>query len=349
MYKYPGDQIGPVNAEVYNSSANRTTTLAPEIALRRLPDKAIRLSAYDGGGFPDVKYRYLNIKGGNIDVHFQGIQRRSATRSFLFLSGGDPDEGTKGSQLFVVRMESRDSKQLGPWGTNIDDSGSPAKGDQVVGMYMLDEELWHAGGISLMGDVLAIPLENEQRSEIRFYDVTNPEALKQLPNSIKRANARAAAVGMCRLPDNGHILCGVWAEKPLRVDFYISTSTGFQQGFGKPTTSPLPHRALSPSYQSIGFIRDRNNGIFMLGTRSTHRIAPLKGSPVADLFRVDLDEQLALELCASREFRKDDHFDFAAGAGAYVDGGGRLVLYSVYHWRYEGRIRIGEFCPSDEG
>ena len=339
---YPGAAIYRSQAPPPSFTDRRVA--APKEAFDELRADANRLAAYDGDVFPKAKYRFVNFNSGDVSVHFQGIQR-SPNQPIIFLSGGDPDESYRGSQLFVVRIESRNTN--GPWGSNIVASGDPPDTDKVIGMFKLDEELWHAGGISLLGDILAVPLESSERSEIRFYDVSKPKAPTLLDGIIQRPGVGAAAVAICRL-STGHLLCGVWAENPLRTDFYVSSNSDLNQGFGDPMQCKFGayEGVLEPSYQSIKFLQGNNgDSVFLLGTRSTSVGAPLTGAPEAHLFRVDLTDDPTLELCGTRSFGDDDHFDFGAGAGTYVGDDGRLLLYSVFHWRYDNKIRFGEFCP----
>lgn len=321
------------------------------------------MACHDGGEFKRHRYTRRNFSGGRSRIHFQGVQR-SRTGKYLFLSGGDVLEPA--AQLFVVRMNTRPAD--GPWGTNIRFDRKPAAADRVIGMYKLDTDLWHAGGISLMGDVLAVPLEDDRRSEVRFYDVSDARAPTRFDAVIRRGPSvgRATAVALTRLP-NDHYLCAVWAEDPLRLDFYLSRDTDFENGFRSRRTTWLwsdlaPRSKRSPRYQTINFVSDTDGTLFVVTSESAKK-APFTNADRIELLRVDLDSSTLslrpglltprVSLEGSRRLeRGGDYHNLAASGGIHVDRLTReLLLYGGFHWRIKKQIRlaewVGDLSPDD--
>ena len=342
---YPGQRVPNrlPNARMPVVQSRRVRN--PQTAFALLRKRADSLAVRDGGGFRKHRYTRKNSGGGRARIHFQGIQR-SRTGPFLFLSGGDMLEPS--AQLFVVKLASR--PENGPWGSNIRFEQYPEATDSLVGMYSLAKELWHAGGISLMGDVLAVPIENDTQSEIRFYDVSDPTAPTLFNNAINR-DAKATAVALCRL-DNHRYLCGVWFNED-KVDFYLSRSSHFQDGFPRSPVRWDWHdlNLKEPrNYQAVNFLRSESGDLFMVGTERAARTVP--GNPYmgfdrADLFRVTIDRRTLLHslrrpqlvkptLTHLQTARLEDggkYCNFGAGGGVYVDDKKRLILYGAFHWR----------------
>ena len=363
---YPGIPISDRDPDENTPPLRNPAVDDPRAAFLRLRQRPDSLAAHDSGDVWKWKGRYM--ERNNFRTHFQGIQR-SLTGKFLFLSGGDKQQDGGTAQLFVAEMASR--PENGPWGTNIRFNGKPPPSDSLIGMYNLtanltdDPALWHAGGISLMGEVLAVPLENDERSEIHFYDVSNPRQIAHFSAFIDRreevardgegeVKMKAGAVALCQLT-NGYYLCGVWAEDPTRVDFYLSNSTSFREGFG-----PMARWLWAdfdytegPSYQAVNFLQSGNGTVSMVGTECT---SLFNGTDRADLYRIRLDpatlknspvlKKPILERLGSIKLEgtghRDQYYNLAAAGGIHVDREGRLLLYSAHYWRVDNEIRFGE-------
>ncbi len=88
--------------------------------------------------------------------------------------------------------------------------------------------LRHAGGIQLLGDVLAVGLEDNQnktRSEVQFWDVATAEAPVQLKHlTISRSGApkdlTSGAVGLVRRGHDHVLAVANWDSRA--VDFYLA-------------------------------------------------------------------------------------------------------------------------------
>jgi hypothetical protein len=86
--------------------------------------------------------------------HFQGIQRLQ-DKNYLVISGGDWRNSK--SDVFIIQMESRPAQ--GPWWSNIVTTIEPPRTDGIVVALELDDKHWHAGGMDIQGNILAVPIE----------------------------------------------------------------------------------------------------------------------------------------------------------------------------------------------
>ncbi len=353
---YPGPMIPDRPADAPMPVDANPTIQDPAMAFARIRKRADYLAARDGGSFKKHRYTRKNFGNGRSQIHFQGIQR-SRTGKYFFLSGAELKEHT--SQLFVVRMNTRPAD--GPWGSNIRFDKKPRRGDRLLAMYKLNKGLYHAGGISLMGDVLMIPIEDREKSEVHFYDVSDPNAPKHFQEFISRGKTvgKATAVALCRLA-NDHYLCGVLAGDPRRIDFYMSRDTDFRNGF-RPMrktwlwTDLVPARSRDPRYQSINFLFSDSGELFMVGTESA-LLAPFENADRADLFSVVPDaatlgpapslKKPTITMLSTRRFHTgEDYHNLAAGGGIHIDrADSRLFVYGAFHWRISKQIRFGELA-----
>lgn len=280
-------------------------------------DKKMLLAATDNGKVPLPRYTNLpsNAYGGIFggQNHFQGLVRY---KQYAIVSGGDPHMGdpkSKSSRLFFIHMGTRNAQ--GPWATtrgNLVDrtihgkkrKNVPPAQDGVYESMQLSRDLWHAGGMQVMGDYLAVPIEKSGEpgtSEIVIVDLSNPRAPTKFNSGIRRAR-KAGAVAMTKLK-NGHILLGVWADSDKdmaqNLDFYYSRSTNIRDGFeAEPVRWDAKNVKASKKnkqkptfnkFQTINFIPQCDGKLYLMGM---HNTAPGGASPVvpgkdyADLYQV---------------------------------------------------------------
>ena len=330
------------------------------------------LSATDSGIFTgDRAFRYtdLNQQGLNAGInHLQGFVRMRRGK-FLALSGGDSTDVV--AHLFIFRLDSRPAE--GPWGSNLIPTGRPNEIDGLVRVIALEHGLWHAGGLSLLGDVLAIPLEGNGQSRVIFLHMADPLNPTRLPMTIERPEfAKAGAAGFTRIPD-GRFICLVWREdlsrKPVgRIDFYVSKSAELREGFEFRGTGSFPGfttgETRDPQYQTIQLLWPNaaqpadSLRLYVIATENSSAAAPVvNGANTADLFELVLpmatiDSGSAppslitvgapLAFHAAREY-----CNFDSASGIYIDpsgAGARLHLYAAYHWRVNRTVRFAEFA-----
>ena len=170
---YPGGPPDPIQAEDL-PRVRVANPAVPDVERQfaDLPGTGGQLGAWDAGMVPDAKYTWEQEGVPNrAENHFQGIQRLSGSR-LAVISAGDAVDRV--SQLLLLELASRPDG--GPWRSNLK-SGKPLKKDRLIGMLAVEHtDYWHAGGIALLGDVLAVPLEayNPDRSRVVFLSLADP-------------------------------------------------------------------------------------------------------------------------------------------------------------------------------
>jgi hypothetical protein len=352
-------------------------------AFDRLRVRGDFITAWDSRAIPNPRYTGENFGDARALIHFQGVQRLRTGGHFL-VSGGDQLEPC--SHVFVLQLGSiaAAAAGAGPLGSNVMFSRDPALEDRLVQIIGIETERWHAGGIYLLGDILAVPLEGigvrdaagqQIMSRVVFFHLADPMAPRRFGFEIPRTSAHAGAVTVTKLP-NDYFLCAVWQDGVNQNDtgsleFYLSRAPGefgsFDPAFGTwkyPAGESGDRR--NPAYQSIGFVQELPSGgvdsewLYLIGTTNTEAKAPsVPGHDVADLFVVGLPRELLQNpistaagplpaptltwLARKRLEGADEHCNFAAAAGVYVDPNGILCLYGGFHWRISGTIRLTEF------
>lgn len=325
------------------------------------------ISARDGGLFPPFTFTQTQSAGVNQAInHIQGMQRLRRGK-YLIVSGAFATGSRKGSYLFVIRMESR--PQTGAWGSNLVLRLEPDVGDSAIAVYRLSPTHWHPGGLSLAGDILAVPLEGGSGTRVAFLHTRDPEQLERFDGvEIFRPDiTKAGAVALTRLGD-GTYLCATWRDEPDRVvDFHFSNGTSFQDGFhqvpdGSWKFQPFGDGSRKPKYQNINFVTQESGGVrrvFLIGTENKN---PFPGAPVtngpnyADLWEVHpsaispADSPGALTYVTTHELRALGLFgNFHAAGGTYLAANGALTLYAGYHWRVAGTLHFAEFTGRPVG
>jgi hypothetical protein len=339
-------------------------------AFAALRGRAERIGSWDMDRFPYPAYVFQNVGNGETRTHFQGIQRL-ASKPLLIVSGGDRRHSV--SHLFFVQCGAR--SHWGPIGSNLWlNPRSPPGADRLRKIVALDRTRWHAGGISVLGDIVGVPLEGSGHGKIVFLDVSDGAAPKWASptTEINCETPYAGAVAFTRAP-NGQFLCAVWrdernGEPAGRLDFFASDAsvnssvalTTFEHRWlrlGAWVYKPPAGMPAKPHYQGISFVWESSGKLFLIGTRNASILAPnLVGEDWADLFEVLPPSGMSLaggssstaapepHYISSRRFRGADEFcSFAGCAGAFVSPTGALCLYGGFHFRGDGLFRMSEF------
>ena len=205
---------------------------------------------------------------------------------YLVISGSN----RHGSDLFIVRLAKDDPPSLGCDG-------------EVVARIQLDDVLGHAGGLSMLGSILAVPMHggSPRVAKVVFYDLAEPESPRRLPVEIARPGRKASATALTRL-HNGHYLVAVLAAfdgLPLRVDFYLSRSTVLDDGFlpepvcgASPVSKRAPVRIERSTTSSPSTSSGRRTDVCIssVSTTASGRRRILPGRDYADLYEVRVPE-----------------------------------------------------------
>ena len=320
-----------------------------EAAFSRIETGGTHITACTSGLIPKPLYRsgLTNALFG-LRNHFQGIQRLPQP-GYLVISGAN----TQASDLFIVRLAEDGPQSRGCAG-------------EVVARIEVDDDLGHAGGLSMLGSILAVPLYrgSPRNGKVVFYDLADPEAPLRMPVEIARPGLKATATALTRLR-NGHYLVAVlsaWDGLPRRIDFYLSRTTVFHEGFQPEPVSwhvsgvdarPGQDRAFS-HFQSINFIPQADGRLYLVGFHnSTGPQTILPGRDYADLYEVMFpaattkDNEPVLEMpavakVANRMFRCRDGFcSFGAAAGLFIDPVTLdMSIYSTPGWLDSDAMKI---------
>jgi hypothetical protein len=260
-----------------------------EAAFARIQTHGEHLRACANGVIPEPRYRTTSVSNFfGLRNHFQGIQRLPRP-GYLALSGSN----SRSADLFIVRL----ARDEDPEGCDHD--------GEVVAHVSLDNVMRHAGGMSVLGSILAIPLHggSPRHAKVVFYDVAEPESPRRLGVEIARPGRKASAAALTRLP-NGHVLVAVLSAYdglPRRVDFYLSRTTTLNDGFApEPATwrvSDVEARhdqdPTFSHFQAVGFIRQADGRLYLVGFHNS--VAPqaiFPGRDYADLYEVVFPEEM---------------------------------------------------------
>jgi hypothetical protein len=321
--------------------------------------------------------------------HMQGVARVDAADGtpYLFVSrsgkdtGIECDSGDPRANVYIVKMGSRDkngermrSNRL-QRGTETTDTAPPTT-DLVVKSLMFDgSSIWphydHPGGMQLVGNVLALALEEGQAGQppvkILFMDVSDPEEPTILNTSVPPLD-KAGVLGITP--------CGSGREQlPCATGHYLMLITGgnnetvyFFESNGSDLASPtLVWNRLHDwkkeeliggtwptegAHQTLQFIREGSLGgrLYLAGARSDGTINGLYGDDYLDLYEVGFEgAKVTLTHKATRHmishptgegnyvasekqvYWGDRLASFAAASGFHVTRTGELLFYATEH------------------
>jgi len=322
------------------------------------------MAAWAGDYIPEPWYTTSIKNMMGFRNHFQGIQRLTNT-NYLAISGSNTNE--RMSNIFIVKIDSR--RENGDWTSNKIFENLPPPQDRIVRKLDVDSILWHAGGLGMLGEILAVPIYggNPLRGKIIFYLMGDPANPQKLEMEVQRPDRKAYAVTLLKLK-NGYYLLAVLSDrddKPRRVDFYLSKSQNFLDGFDPEFVSWFTNDIIAKAgeeanftdFQSISFIQQSDGQLFLVGFHNTAlnlRIIP--GRDYADLYSVtfpanfnissdpELTKPVIQKITNQQFFCKDGQCNMDAAAGLYIHPNGELSLYAATFWLEGNMIKFMSFA-----
>ncbi|MHC4582194.1 MAG: hypothetical protein ACYS14_12125 [Planctomycetota bacterium] len=255
--------------------------------------------------------------------HFQGIQQAAiGPRQYAIISGSS----STGSYLVLAAIE--------------DSTSQP-----VFLKRLLGRPFKHAGGFQVLGDYLAVGIEDndaKDSSKIWILDLSQllgserPRPVVEIERRGAYKRATAGAVGIARLGSRHLLLVATWDS--ATIDIYTSNGKTFgDRAFefqlletwdaAKADRSDWSDQSFA-AYQNINLVVDSKDRVFMVGLTRT------AAGNIADLFELKLDESMStanrLEKLARRFFhcRKTD---FRSGSGLAITDSEELLILSCGH------------------
>jgi hypothetical protein len=221
----------------------------------------------------------------------------------------------------------------------------------------LSPPLRHAGGIQLLGDVLAVGVEDNQqktRSEVQFWNVGEPGKPSLLRHlTIRRQGApkeqTAGAVGLVARAADHLLVVANWDSRAL--DFYVSNGkpladTACRFNLALSWQDRLADKSgwkpdgLFGAYQAINLLSDSQGRLFLIGFQTK-----AAGADIADLFSVemaDMSAPAARTLCKlaarSMKLSAGNHFRYAGGL--WIERRGLAILSSPLDFGRETVLNI---------
>jgi hypothetical protein len=352
---------------------------------------------------PDVYNQFINLKrygealGFNLRYnspdptvyhHYQGIQRLPGQDKPIFFVTQSSED--KPGYLHVISMGSKPStderlrSNKFKTGKDTEDT-APSSEDKIVHTVFFDDQGWpdynHPGGIQLLDNILAVPLEQKVQdnlfdpdlydSRIILIDVTDPmNPIKIYEKKVfENSERRTGAIAITR-QSNGKLLMLALGGDNNEVFVYESNLSNvndpnfdfsrkfvwdegnlevgnFYSDDGK---TEFDYPTGRDGYQSINFVQQCDGQLFLVGTRNTN-LPGMGGEDWAELYHVEWNgHELNLFLRASLHFYcNSDNAgrvgNFRASAGVYVSPSGELILYTTEHDNdgKEDSVRMGEF------
>lgn len=291
----------------------------PMLAFENIPGKSRRIQFLcNNTKFPD---------GG----HFQGIQ------SFY--------ESSLNRQIFFI---SCDSDLKAYFVTVTFDAALQTPGEIRYLQYLpsdgIQPPLRHAGGIQLIGNYLVVGVEDNQnklRSQVQFWDVSDPFAPKQgthltvIRESTTPKNKTAGAVGIVKRVNDHVLVVANWDAKAL--DIYTSNGLPLNNNACRFTftlrwvSSEANRDQWKPNevwgnYQSINLVCDRKFNIFLLGFYTNK-----KSKDFIDLFSVDLskDTPNIIRKISDKQMVLIEGVHFRYSGGVFIKSSTELWCYAT--------------------
>lgn len=284
-----------------------------------------------------------NVTSAIQGSHFQGICVDGA-RSFYAVSGSAVSRG----DLFVM------DAQTGEAFANLKPTELPVKGKHAFGGK-------HAGGIQVIGDFIAVPVEKDNQSRTIIYQKIGK---KVVPRLYLDRDHKAGAVGMTQLRSGRYVIAIAGNDsKPLY--FYITGKNVLENPGPNtrwedlnqaiplavfPTTSDgnnQTSKSYGP-YQNINLFTDSskpNDRIYMIGLFRDKNIfgmknTPLGGADKAHMFEVFLNYQEGEDRIRKVDLGgcEEVHIVLKNGANLGAGGGitlidGKMMLTGVAFWK----------------
>ena len=300
---------------------------------------------------------------GEVNNHFQGMVRHRNGKHLIISAGNSQRKYAHLLTIELQRFKTSNPNKKGPIGSNMVIENH-WRVDQTRFLSILEEgDYWHAGGISLLGDILVVPLEakKKKKSKIVFLNASDPKKIKKLDLEIPRPKVgtkmqMAGCASLIRLKDKRY-LCAVWTDSDdfgHRFDFYVTDKKRLNSNFIKIASVQKSEiddiTNLKPRLQSMQFIYD-NDELSIIGEDNSSKAS--LGKNRIFLFKLScliVENNLTastidVDLLKYRIIQGGGQsYNFGSAPGTYVDNQGNLILYCAYTWRTHKALKFAEFA-----
>jgi hypothetical protein len=296
-------------------------------------------------------YFYFHRDAFSLDTHMQGIQRIPSTNFFVIsASRWWWNQGILG----FIKIDSKKEIRTPIYSASSEGDFSL---DKVFHKIVIDKGYFHAGGISLFGDILAVAITNntinaDQKSMIAFYKIPRDENAQINENTIRQTHelrsariirpamkgSNSGAVAITRLPDgkfkNRYLVVNSAYGKTGPIDFYMSKtkdiSAGFESYFRRFDFKKIskPH----PVAEGLELLIEKDGGVYLASlTAGAYRL--FKVMVTGEINKPTACIAFETERSDLVEIPQDTAADKLGGFSLYIDpASGILALYSVASW-----------------
>lgn len=293
-------------------------------------------------------------------THRQGIQRLAHGGKNYFVVSNSVGSGyAPGIEL--IELGSRWGT-LDALGANTTIYSAAPSVDRVASYLQYPYPTYdHAGGLQVNGNYAIVPFEGRSaRAGFRIAKLTSPASplwsTTVLRNRGQLQNAGAAALTKLR---DGRFMAFIFGNDADDVEVFLSSGAGmpyFTSGVSWVSRAHATTPSGFKAYQNLQFVTSCSGDLYVLGT---HQNGWPSYADWADLWRVSVSPTYVPTFtkvanrnlkCRSANTGNTRYCDFAAGAGAFVSGSGRLLLYAVEHYNdafpWNGTaVKVREFYP----
>ena len=247
-----------------------------------------------------------------LDNHIQGLAKLNGTENFIISAG---DMKRKEAHLFVVN-----------------------DGKVIKKLLIGKGNLWHPGGISVAGNVLAVPnqaYKTKGPDFIQLYDVRDPKNPKDL---LKFEAKIASSISLHRWKSNGKYL--LLAGNGILISKTSNILDGFE------SRKEFTNKWFSAG-NSQSIIEDcKTKELFLITVRNTARVTPIdpRGKDILTLYKLNLKEPGVFKI---RDYEFKCGYmkcNFDSGTAIYIEDD-KIKIRAVHHYRrwFGKKIRSGEF------
>ena len=335
-----------------------------------------------GGGGGSVAAHYYREWQESDDYHRQSIQRihRNSTNYLLVSHSVEPYTETCWYPGFdVVEIGGAGhSTGFGNLGSGGVTPTSPALcGDHIVKYQEYSSPVRrHGGGMQVNGDYAVVAFEDPNHAvdaSFRTFDLSDPPNSFSGPTVFRQSGTdktQGSSAALTRIND-GRFMVMVFGDDAADVEVFVSAGTTMPA-----PTAPTDWDSKGSfdffgsdlhDFANVQFVTECDDGdantsgrLFVVATYRDnsdqdwvhlYRVKFNALPTYAPTFEYVKSREMT---CSSANTGGTRYCDFDAGAGVFVDGNGRLILYGVEHWNdhhdvsplspyYDHAVKVREF------